>query len=122
MKSYMRLACIFAVMYEEKNITAFQISEDIFPEIDEEYREFYYKTNRDVLDVKNTFQTIFFVGSSKVYGSIANDCKEFAEEDQEPFFNEHKWHHDHRHLDMYLRKRKEINFSIDYYDKKLWGS
>lgn len=62
------------------------------------------------------------MGSLKVYGSIANDCKEFAEEDQEPFFKKYKWDHDHRHLDMYLIKRKEINFSIEYYDKELWVS
>lgn len=105
----------------KKDIVSFQIEDDIFNSIDEDYRRFYYKTNKDVLDVKNIFDTVFFVGSSKVYGSIANDCKEFAEGKPDEFSKENKWYHDHRHLDMYLRKSKEINFSIDHYDKELWG-
>lgn len=105
----------------EKDIISIQIENDSFKKIDQDYREFNYRSNKDVLDIRNEFETVFLVGSSKVYGSIAYDCKELAEGEPDEFFKKYKWYHDHRHLDMYLRRWKEIGFSIDYYDKKLWG-
>ncbi|WML34332.1 hypothetical protein [Clostridium sp. OS1-26] len=105
----------------KKDIVSIEVEDDIFKNIDEDYRKFNYRSNKDVLDVKNKFETIFLVGSSKVYGSIANDCKELAEGEPDEFFKKYNWYHDHKHLDIYLRRWKEINFSIDYYDKKLWG-
>lgn len=93
----------------------------MFEEIDEEYWTFSYRENNDFLDIKESFDNVFFSGSRKVFSSIAANCKELAESELDKFYKMYPAYHDHKHLDNYLRRNSDLPFSIDYYDETVWG-
>lgn len=105
-----------------KTKKSYRVNELEFKDLDwEEHRVFYYTENKDFLDVKKQFETVFMVGSSKVFSSISSYCLSIAEngEDLYEFTN---GFHEHEHLDIFTRyNRNYVDMSIDYYDEEIWG-
>lgn len=83
--------------------------------------DFYYKENKDILHLKNNYNTLFMEGSSNVFDHIAGDCLYVANNGEE-LYRQFPGFHEHEHLDMYLRDKTGMrqNMTIDYYDQELW--
>lgn len=79
-----------------------------------------YRENNDILNIRDYINTLFLVGSRKVFGSISSECQSLAQSEPDKFAVEYPGYHDHRHMDIYMRNRDYL-FSIDFYDEKIWG-
>lgn len=105
-----------------KTKESYRINELEYRDLDwEEHRVFYYKENKDFLDVKEHFDTVFMIGSSKVFSSISSYCLSVAKkgEDLYKFTN---GFHEHEHLDIFTRHKGNFeDMTIDFYDEKIWG-
>ena len=108
------------IYYKTKE--SYKINEFEFKDLDwEEHRGFYYKENKDFLDVKEQFDTVFMIGSSTVFSSISSYCLSVAEngEDLYKFTN---GFHEHEHLDTFTRHKGNYeDMTIDFYDEVIWG-
>lgn len=101
---------------------SFKVNEFKFNDLDwEEHRVFYYKENKDFLDVREQFDTVFMVGSSKVFSSISSYCLSVAE-NGEVLYRFTNGFHEHEHLDTFTRHKGNFeDMTIDFYDEELWG-
>lgn len=84
------------------------------------WEKFYYEENKDYLFLKRQFDSLFLVGSKKVFKYMVNDCSVVAENGAELF----KWYrgmHEHSHLDRYIRYHGNgSDMTINFYDERLW--
>jgi hypothetical protein len=85
-------------------------------------RTFSYRDNKDVLDLRLFAQTAFLIGSARVFEAVAADCKAFADDENEKWFDPSDTDQTpHIHMDIYLRKPSGWDqFLIDFYDRNLW--
>lgn len=96
---------------------------EAFPETNPaQYRIVYYHENKDCLYLRETMETLFFVASSKVFRSIANDCMALSKMHPDKLFERIP---DNRALEDSTHNRnhslRDILFTIEFYDKHLWG-
>lgn len=96
--------------------------------VEEKHRkqEYYYKENKDVLDIDARFETLFLIGSRTVFNDISKDALSVSENGRELYLR-HPGYHDHEHIDYYARRVYTKNYKydghflcIDYYDRDLW--
>jgi hypothetical protein len=80
----------------------------------EDYNTFRYRENKDYLVIKRKFESIFFVGSAKVFKYMAGSIMDFVN-NCESKGNSLRIH-DHTHLDIFLKKEQSL--CIDYFDEK----
>lgn len=80
----------------------------------EDYNTFRYRENKDYLVIKRKFESIFFVGSAKVFKYMANSIMDFVNSCESK--GNSLRIHDHTHLDIFLKKEQSL--CIDYFDEK----
>lgn len=96
----------------------YNIDEEEFNDLGlEDFHRFRFRENKDFILIKRKYETIFFIGSFKVFKVMSNVFLSLAK-DGENYFRRNGGH-DHFHMDMYLSK-KDCEFCIDYYDEELW--
>lgn len=88
--------------------------------------EYHYREHKDFLDINDRFETLFLVGSNRVFTDIALDTVSIRENGRELFLK-FPGCHDHEHIDYYARKEYTKNYKydghflcIDFYDRELW--
>ncbi|MFO1443869.1 hypothetical protein KDN24_11755 [Bacillus sp. Bva_UNVM-123] len=93
----------------------------------EDFMTFYHNQNKDYLDLKNYAETLFLVGSKKVFYHITIDVKEISDNGKQ-LYEKHPGWHEHEHLDSYIRfkylsnKGNGYSLTVDFYDEDLWGA
>jgi len=88
--------------------------------------EYFYREHKDFLDIVERFNTLFLIGSSRVFQDISKDAVLISENGRESFFR-FPGSHDHEHIDFYARREYTKNYKydgyflcIDFYDRDLW--
>ncbi|SFJ05904.1 hypothetical protein [Thermoflavimicrobium dichotomicum] len=84
-----------------------------------EYDSFQFRENKDCLLIKRKFDTIFLIGSRKVFTYMSGCLLPLAKEGA-AYFKKYGGH-DHIHMDLFLCQ-KSGQFCIDFYDEKLWST
>lgn len=88
--------------------------------------KYWYRDHKDYLDIKEQFETLFLIGSKKVFVNISIDCGEVRDEGRNLYLR-HPGYHAHEHIDYYERRKhtkdyKPVGWSLclDFYDRELW--
>jgi len=99
----------------KRDLVSFKVDQMKFDnlEFDERFR---HQENKDLLDVAIQNDTLFLIGSSKVFGYLAWECLEFRGGVAEPP------NHSHTHLYPYLRHGVAVcvDMQFCFYDKIWW--
>ena len=99
----------------KRNLISFEVDQMKFADLKFD-EKFWYKENKDLLDVAIQDDTLFLVGSSKVFGHLARECLQFRFDNYLPLY------HDHTHLYPYLRNGVAVSEDMQFcfYDKMWW--
>lgn len=81
-----------------------------------EYRKFYYRENKDFLDIKENYDSLFLIGSNKVFESISGDFYRLSNMIDYEISKNCSFYDEHIHMDIYLRKKINLDFMITYYN------
>jgi len=95
--------------------------------IERNLSKYWYRENKDFLDIKEKFNTIFLIGSREIFHNISIDAINVKDEGRD-LFERFPGYHAHEHIDYYARRIYDKAFKyygwslcLDFYDCELWG-
>jgi len=112
-----RLFKVLKNRLSKRNLVSFKLDIMKFADIAFD-KKFWYRENKDLLDITKGQDTLFLAGSAKVFAQLARECLRFRGIAEEPPY------HIHTHLDTYLRhggtQCYEGDMQLCFYDELLW--